>query len=184
MNEDLLLQRIRDHDPTAWDTLVELVGDRLFRAACLFCASESDAENAVQETFYRFAKTLSHFRNDSALYTWLYGILFNVVRQHRRDKSRLFFTEDPPEGEAVPAEAGVALDTETAAHALDHALHQLTPEHRMVLILRYYEQLPVNEIARQMRSNAGTVKSRLFHARQQMSVLVPQSLNPFASERT
>ena len=41
MNEDLLLQRIRDHDPTAWDTLVELVGDRLFRAACLFDVSRN-----------------------------------------------------------------------------------------------------------------------------------------------
>ena len=69
MNEDFLLQRLRQNDPAAWDDLVEVVGDRLFRAACLFCANESDAENAVQETFYRFAKTLDRFRGDSALYT-------------------------------------------------------------------------------------------------------------------
>ena len=181
MSEDSLLQRIRDHDSAAWDELVELVGDRLFRAACLFCASESDAENAVQETFYRFAKTLPRFRGNSALYTWLYGILFNVVRQHRRDKSRLLFTDVPPEGEAVPADAGLALDSETAAAALHRALGKLSPEHRMVMVLRYYDQMPVNEIASQLGCSAGTVKSRLFHARQQMSVLVPQSLNPFAT---
>ena len=181
MSEDLLLQRLRAGDPAAWDDLVALTGDRLFRAATLYCANESDAENAVQETFFRFAKTLSRFRGDSALYTWLYGILVNVVRQHRRDRSRLLFTEDPPEGEAVPSNAGVALDAASAAAALERALEKLTPDHRMVLIMRYYEQRPVSDIARQMGCSVGTVKSRLFHARQQMSVLVPQSLNPFAT---
>lgn len=180
MHDDLLLQRLRTNTPAAWDDLVNLVGDRLFRAASLFGFNKSDAENAVQETFFRFAKTLPQFRGDSALYTWLYGILLNVVRQHRRDRSHLLFTEDPPEGDAVPSNAGVALDAKTVAQTLARALEKLSPDHRIVLILRYYEQLPVSDIAQKLGCSAGTVKSRLFHARQQMSVLVPQSLNPFA----
>jgi len=181
MREDALLLRIRDNDPIAWNDLVEFVGDRLFQAACRFCANEHDAENAVQETFYRFAKTLSQFRGDSSLYTWLYGILFNVVRQQRRTTSWLRFTDTLPEREATSPDAGASLDSETAALSLSDALQKLTPEHRMALVLRYYDQLPVLEIAKRLGCSTGTVKSRLFHARQQMSVLVPQSLNPFAS---
>jgi RNA polymerase sigma-70 factor (ECF subfamily) len=184
MNEKVLLQRIRDGDAAAWNDLVEAVGDRLFRAACLLCNSNSDAENAVQETFYRFAKTLSRFRGDAALYTWLYGILHNVVRQQRRDSSRLIFTDNLPECDDGQADTGAvldALDTDTVATSLNQALRQLSPEHRTVMILRYYDQLPVHEIAARLGCSAGTVKSRLFHARQQMSVLVPESLNPFAT---
>jgi RNA polymerase sigma-70 factor (ECF subfamily) len=180
MNEDLLLQQLRAADPAAWDALVELAGDRLFRAACLLCASEGDAENAVQETFYRFATTLPRFRGDSALYTWMHGILINVVRQHRRDQSRLVLVEVPPEGEAVPSEAGRALDAETAARSVRQALQRLTPDHRLVLVMRYYDQMPVNAIAAKLGCSEGTVKSRLFHARREMSAWVPESLNPFA----
>ena len=149
-------------------------------AACLFCANETDAKNAVQETFFRFAKNLPRFRGDSSVYTWLHGILFNVVRQQRRDTARLIFTDEPPEREAEPADRCASLDAETVAHSLAEALRKLSPEHRMVLILRYYDQLPVQEIAAKLECNVGTIKSRLFHARQQMSVLVPESLNPFA----
>ena len=91
------------------------------------------------------------------------------------------FTDTLPESEAAPANTATSLDAENVAHSLSEALQKLIPEHRMVMILRYYDQLSVQEIAEKMACSAGTVKSRLFHARQQMSVLVPKSLNPFTS---
>lgn len=179
MDEHVLLGKIAKGDPAAWNTLVEGVSDRLFRAACLLCRNDRDAEDAVQETFLRFAQSLSRFRGDSSIYTWLYGILLNVVRQERRVFARLVLTNEPPEGEATDPDSGSGMDRQAVATALLSAMRRLTPEHRVVLTLRYYEQLPVHEIASRLGISPGTVKSRLFHARQQMSVWVPESLNPF-----
>ena len=107
-----------------------------------------------------------------------------MVRQQRRNTNWLSFTDTLPESETAPADADAALDAETVAQSLSQALQKLTPEHRMVMVLRYYDQLSVQEIGEKLECSVGTVKSRLFHARQQMSVLVPKSLNPFATERT
>ncbi|MDD5705885.1 MAG: RNA polymerase sigma factor [Kiritimatiellae bacterium] len=181
MEDHLLIRQLRDGDPSAWESLVESMGDRLYRAACLLCRNDRDAEDAVQESYLRLAKTLPRFRGDSSLYTWLYGILLNVVRQQRRQWRQIFLTESPPECMTRGADAGATLDGETASETLLTAMRKLTEEHRAVLTLRYCEQLPIADIAARLRVSPGTVKSRLFYARQQMSVLVPGSLNPFAS---
>ena len=184
MDDRALIQRIRDGDPAAWQSLVDGVADRLFHAACLLCRNDRDAEDAVQESFLRFVKTLSRFRGDSSLYTWLYGILLNVVRQQRRQWHLIVPMDTPPDCATGDANIGATLDREAASEVLLAAMRKLTPKHRAVLTLRYYEQLPVTDIAARLGIGVGTVKSRLFHARRQMSVLVPESLNPFASQST
>lgn len=184
MDHNGLLEGVRNGNPAAWNALVEAVGDRLFRAACLLCDNDSDAQDAVQETFLRFARGLSRFRGDSSLHTWLHGILLNVMRERWRESARMIVTDTPPEPEARADDSGRALDTQVVAGFLIKALRKLTPEHRVVLTMRYYDQLPVAEIAARLDISAGTVKSRLFHARQQMSVWVPKTLNPFSSGST
>lgn len=181
MDEHSTISKIKAGDTAAWEALIELVGDRLFRAACLMCRNDQEAEDAVQETFLRFSQSLSRFRGESSVYTWLYGILLNVVRKEKRFFSRMVVTDNPPEISAACPAGGSGLDRQAEAEALMTAMRKLSPEHRMVLALRYYDQLSVCEIALKLGVSAGTIKSRLFHARQLMSVLVPESLNPFAS---
>ena len=178
MDEPVLIRKVVEGDPTAWDLVVETFGDRLFRAACLLCRNDRDAEDMVQETFLRFAQSRSRFRGDSSIYTWLYGILLNVVRQERRVFSRLVYTDEPLEGEMACPDSGADMDRQTIANALLEAMRRLTPEHRIVLTLRYYEHLSVAEIASKLGLSPGTVKSRLFHARLQMRARVPENLKP------
>lgn len=184
MDEATLLCRLRNSDATAWDAVVELHGQRLLRSAYLLTGGSGEAEDLMQETLLQAARSIQRFRGDSGLYTWLHGILLNLTRAHQRRSARTVYTESPEPTEVAPAEQGQHLDAETTAAAVLAALRQLTPEHREVVVLHYYEQLPVEEIAGRVGVGAGTVKSRLHYARQQLSVLIPPSLNPAATSGT
>ena len=179
MDEGPLLLGLRNGNPAAWRELVESTGDRLFRAANLMCANHHDAEDVVQETYLRFAESLGRFQGRSTLYTWMYGILLNIVRRRRHIASRFVVTDSPPEAEAAKLEPGSAMDAGTTSQLLVTALQKLTPDHRDIMILRYYDQMTVEDIAATLGISTGTVKSRLFHARREMSGLLPESLNPF-----
>src|SRR6266446_3726570 len=82
-------------EPSSLDLqeLIESYGDRLLRSACLLCGDETEAQDLVQETFVQALKSAHRFRGDSAVYTWLHGILLNVCRRHLRKQKRLVFDE-------------------------------------------------------------------------------------------
>lgn len=184
MDEAKLIAQIRGGDATAWGTVVEAYGQRLLRSAYLLLGGSGEAEDLVQETLLQAARSFRRFRGESGLYTWLHGILLNVTRTHQRRAARTVYVAAPEPVEVAPADQGRQLDAEMTAAAMLAALRRLTPEHREVVVLHYYEQLPVEEIARRTGVGAGTVKSRLHYARQQLSVLIPPGLNPTAANRT
>ena len=184
MDEAKLVAQIRAGDTTVWSAVVDDYGDRLLRSAYLLTGGSGEAEDLVQETLLQAAKSVGRFRGESGLYTWLHGILVNVTRTHQRRAARTVYMATPEPTEVVTAEQGGHLDAEATAAAVLTALRQLSPEHREVIVLHYYEQLPVEEIARRTGVGAGTVKSRLHYARQQLSVLIPPSLNPIAATHT
>src|SRR6266550_3159458 len=73
--------------------LVDSYGDRLLRSACLLCGDETEAQDLVQETLLQALKSAHRFRGDSAVYTWLHGILRNLCHRHLRKQKRLVFEE-------------------------------------------------------------------------------------------
>jgi RNA polymerase sigma-70 factor (ECF subfamily) len=159
-------------------------GDRLLRSAYLLCGDANEAQDLVQETFLQALRSADRFRGESAAYTWLHGILLNVSRHHWRKQKRMVLDENvaletPIDGSA-PAEA----DREARATGVARALQTLSPEHREVIVLRFYENLKIHEIAAQTGISAGTVKSRLHYALRCLEKLVPEELNLFAAEGT
>src|SRR6266498_163408 len=74
--------------------LIDSHGNRLLRSACLLCGDENEAQDLVQETFVQALKSAHRFRGDSAVYTWLHGILVNVCRRHHRKQKRLVLDEE------------------------------------------------------------------------------------------
>lgn len=159
-------------------------GDRLLRSAFLLCGNATEAQDLVQETFLQALKSAHRFRGESAPYTWLHGILLNVSRHHRRRQQRLVLDEtialDTPAAGAGEAEA----DREFRATRLTHALQTLSAEHREVIVLRFYDNRKIHEIAAQTGVSAGTVKSRLHYALRCLEKLVPDELNLFSPEGT
>lgn len=81
--------------------LIDAYGDRLLRSAYLLCGDETEAQDLVQETFLQALRSNSPFRGDSAVYTWLHGILRNLCFRHLRKQQRLLPNEYPFEPSAV-----------------------------------------------------------------------------------
>ena len=159
-------------------------GARLLRAAYLLCGNEIEAQDLVQETFLQALKSAERFRGGSALYTWLHGILRNLCYRHFRAQKRFVFDEEAVLEKAQPANAGIGADQDFCAAKLAQGLRQLSPEHREAVVLRYYENLKIHEIAAQTGVSPGTVKSRLFYAIRCLEQTLPPEMNLFAAQGT
>lgn len=186
MDEEQFVSALRRQDPEGLAELVDAVGDRLLRSACLLCGQESDAQDLVQETFLQAFRSAHRFRAQSSVYTWLHGILLNLSRHHHRQRGRIVYDDLLIAGqdEAAPGDALLAVDFETASASLQEALQRLPETFREILILRFYEEMKLDEIATHLKLPRGTVKSRLHYALKQMQKLLPNELNLFGSRGT
>jgi RNA polymerase sigma-70 factor (ECF subfamily) len=159
-------------------------GDRLLRSAYLLCGNETEAQDLVQETFLQALKSGHRFRGDSAVYTWLCGILRNLCHRHLRKQKRFVFEEELVLKEPFQPTSTNASDHDFCSAKLAQALQQLSAEHREVVVLRYYENLRIQEIADQTGVSKGTVKSRLFYAVRSLEQWIPCEMNLFVSDGT
>jgi len=185
MERDRFVAALRGEDPEAARALVDTCGDRLFRSAFLLCGNEADAKDLVQETFLKAARSVGRFRGQSSVYTWLHGILLNLTRHYHRDRKRVVFDPNVPENEpAEPPPQFCSSDTQSASASLQEALKRLSDAHREVLVLRYYENLKIREIAGRLEVSEGTVKSRLHYALEELQRLLPAEMNLFGPEGT
>ncbi len=180
MEEEGLIKALKGQDAGAVQELVNSYGDRLLRSAFWLCGNETDAQDLVQDTFLQAIRSVHRFEGRSTVYTWLHAILLNLTRHYHRDRKRIVYDDELAGREvSVPEENSSQLDVGTAASALSEALRQISGAHREVIILRYYENLKIHEIARHLGISKGTVKSRLHYAVGEMQKLMPGELNPF-----
>ena len=178
MNDDPLVTALKAQEPGAVQELLDNYGDRLLRSAFLLCGNETDAQDFVQETFLQAMRSVHRFQGRSTVYTWLHAILLNLIRNHRRDQKRLVYDEELVSRE-IAEENPFQLDAGLASSALRKALQQLSDTHREVIILRYYENMKIHEIADHLGISTGTIKSRLHYAIQELQKLLPDELNLF-----
>jgi RNA polymerase sigma-70 factor, ECF subfamily len=161
------LAKCREGEPLAIERLVQTHQAEVYRLALSILDDPDEADDATQEVFVAALRSLDSFRGDASLKTWLFSITINLCRSRlQRGKSRtrlrqilqsLFRNEQAqPESEAIQHEA----DSE-----LWRAVHTLDEKYRIPVILRYYHDLPVADIAEMLRIPVGTVHSRLNHAR-------------------
>jgi RNA polymerase sigma-70 factor (ECF subfamily) len=164
------LRQCREGDPLAIERLVQAHQADVYRLALSILDDPDEADDATQEVFVAALRSLDSFRGDSSLKTWLFSITVNVCRsrlQRGRSRARLrqilqsLFRRDQshPESEAIQREA----DSE-----LWRAVHALDEKHRIPVILRYYHDLPVVEIAEMLHIPVGTAHSRLNQARERL----------------
>jgi len=166
------------------EEFIDAHGDRLLRSAYLLCGNETEAQDLVQETLLQAIKSWQGFRAESALYTWVHGILLNFCRRHRRKQKRLVYDWEIVLKETLQSDHAHQMDQDFCAARLTKAMQELSQEHREVLILRYFENMKIQEIARQTGVSSGTVKSRLHYAVRCLEQLIPQEMNLFPSDST
>jgi RNA polymerase sigma-70 factor (ECF subfamily) len=108
-----------------------------------------------------------------------------MARHHHRKQSRMIYDNDLAATEvSAPAHDQSQVDADAAAAGLQTALQRLSGPHREVVILRYYEDMKICDIARHLGISAGTVKSRLHYAMKEMQAHLPAELNLFCGAGT
>ena len=155
--------------------IVEQYSDLAYSVAFRMLRNAEDAEDAVQEAYISAFKALPNFKGQSKLSTWLYRIASNRVIDHVRRRRMILVPLDSPAGESHGAPREVAaggrnpqetlLDRESA-RGVAQAIGDLPAEYRELIILRHFQHRSYEEIAKIKRSPLGTVKNRLFRARE------------------
>lgn len=132
--------------------------DRLVKVAYSILQNKEDAEDAIQETYYRAIKGFAQLKNSEFVYTWIYRILINECNKIL-NKKRSKFPQDIKEGfEVDPAKC-----VESKIF-VEEVLENIPENHRQIVILKFVEQLTLKEISEILDIPVGTVKSRCFYA--------------------
>ena len=171
-----LVERVQHGDKKAFDLLVLKYQQRIINLVSRFVYSPSDAQDIAQEAFIKAYRALPNFRGESAFYTWMYRIAVNTAKNHLAVKSRR------------PLESAQDIDDVEQIEGDNTLRHQETPEHLLLrdeiqetilnsiealpedlkaaITLREVEGLSYEDISRAMDCPIGTVRSRIFRARE------------------
>ncbi|MCB1624988.1 MAG: RNA polymerase sigma factor RpoE [Pseudomonadales bacterium] len=172
-----LVERVQRGDKSAFDLLVRKYQFKVVKLVQRYVRSPADAEDIAQEAFIKAYRALPNFRGDSAFYTWLYRIAINTAKNAiaARNRSPIDYEIDfnNPEESAVVQDRlkdpdtpeGLAL-TDEIRGIVNRAIESLPEELRTAIVLRELEGLSYEEIAAAMECPVGTVRSRIFRARE------------------
>jgi RNA polymerase sigma-70 factor (ECF subfamily) len=174
-----LIHKAANGDKDAYRQIVERHQRRLFLSAFEILRNREDAEDVVQEALARSFFSLKSFRGGSSLSTWLQRIVFNLAidlkrRVRRRGGEPVIFEEGVTIAADSAFEGGGSDNPEALLRQKEHrermmrVLDDLSDEHRQTIILREFEGLSYDEIARATGVSSGTVMSRLFYARKKL----------------
>jgi RNA polymerase sigma factor RpoE len=174
-----LVRRAQHEDVAAYDELVRRYQERIYATVYHMTSNHDDANDLVQETFIKAYRALKSFKGDSSFYTWVYRIAVNkTINFLKQRKNRVnmslndvdFNAENDPDLVALVSEKTPRRDLNLAElqDKLNAAMLKLSEHHRMVVTLHDIQGLSHEEIGAIMDCNIGTVRSRLFYARQQL----------------
>jgi RNA polymerase sigma-70 factor (ECF subfamily) len=173
----VLVKRVQRGDKTAFDLLVRKYQHKVVKLVLRYVRNPAEAEDVAQEAFIKAYRALPQFRGDSAFYTWMYRIAINTAKNSlaSRDRSPIAYDldlNDPEESHSVQTKLqdpdtpeGMAL-TEEIRLIVNSAIEGLPEELKTAIVLRELDGLSYEEIAAAMECPVGTVRSRIFRARE------------------
>jgi RNA polymerase sigma-70 factor (ECF subfamily) len=175
-----LVRRVQRGDGAAFDLLVRKYQHRIAALIGRYVADWSECQDVAQETFIRAYRAIGNFRGDAQFYTWLHRIAVNTAKNHLVANNRRPPTEDVDVGDAEQFDSGIRLrDNDTPERELMRqqleqtvmrAVEALPEELRIAITLREVDGLSYDEIAKRMDCPIGTVRSRIFRAREAIDV--------------
>lgn len=185
-----LVAAARRGDTNAFDLLVIRYQHRVMALLRRFTGDLATAEDLTQETFLRAWRGLSSFRGSSGFYTWLYRIAINAARNHHAAMQRRPQLQAPPSAAddeaddwedmlpAPNADPEQNLMVEDLAQLVHKSVEQLPEVLRIALLLRERDGFSYEEIAEVMQCPVGTVRSRIFRARQAIDESIRPEMQP------
>ena len=186
-NETELVAKARRGDLLAYDQLVQRYQERIYRTLYHMTSNHEEANDLVQETFIKAYRALNSFKGDASFYTWVYRIGVNkTINFLKQRKNRVqmslndldFNVENNPDLVALISDKTPRREIALAElqEKLNAAMQKLSEPHRLVATLHDVQGLSHEEIAKIMDCNVGTVRSRLFYARQQLQAYLSDYL--------
>ena len=171
-----IIERVKNGDKKAYDLLVLKYQQRVINLISRFVKNHADALDVSQETFIKAYKALPNFRGESAFYTWLYRIAVNTAKNHLTVQSRKITKSDYDVTEIEQIEGNMTLTEQTTPENLLikdelqdivlNTIENLPEDLKSAIMLREIEGLSYEEIATVMECPVGTVRSRIFRARE------------------
>jgi RNA polymerase sigma factor (sigma-70 family) len=182
-----LVRRAREGDMGAYDDLVRRYQERIYATVYHMTSNHEDASDLAQESFIKAYQALKSFKGGSSFYTWIYRIAVNKTinfLKQRKNRSHMslndldFNAEHDPDMVALVSDKTPRRDAGLAElqEKLNAAMLKLSDDHRLVVTLHDVQGLSHEEIAKIMDCNIGTVRSRLFYARQQLQAYLSDYL--------
>ena len=192
--DQALVKRVQKGDKTAFELLVVKYHQKILRLISHLIRDSAEVEDVAQETFIKAYRALPQFRGDSAFYTWFYRIAINTTKNYLTMQGRrvLILNKEAPEQTETFSEADRLKDintpesiliTQQIAQTVNTAIAILPTELRMAITLREVEGLSYEEIAQIMACPIGTVRSRIFRARETIAAKLRPLLAMHGSER-
>lgn len=161
-----LLARIGQKDKQAFSTLYREMEKPLFRFVMSKLNDPFQSGDILHEVFLEIWKNAARFEGRSAAKTWMFGIAYRKVMDVFRKSARLDVTDDLPDrADDAPAGEACLLAAQEADH-VRHCLSELKPQQRGAIELAFFEDMSYRDISQAMDVPEGTVKTRVFHAKQ------------------
>src|SRR6266850_26292 len=184
-----LVRRAQGGDLEAYDELIKRYQERIYATIYHMTSNHEDANDLAQDAFIKAFQALKSFKGGSSFYTWLYRIAVNkTINFLKQRKNRLhmslndldFNAENNPDLVALISDKTPRRDAglKELSEKLNEALLKLSEQHRLVMVLHDVQGQSHEQIAEVMDCNIGTVRSRLFYARQQMQAWLTDYLKP------
>ncbi len=178
----LLVERVQAGERTAFDALVLKYQQRIFKLVSRYVWNREEARDVTQEVFVRAYRAIGSFRGDSEFYTWLYRIAVNAAKNAVGTATRNpveggLDIDDPEIGEIRTKLTDVSspehlLCAEDLKRTINDAIGALPAELRRAILLREIEGMSYEEIANAMHCPVGTVRSRIFRAREAIFIRI------------
>lgn len=162
-----LITEFKQGNDKAYNHLVLRYQEKIYWVVRRLLSDHDEADDVVQDVFVKVYHSLHSFKGESSFYTWLYRIAINLsLNELRRQKTRKTFSLDDA---AVQHESHDALPLEQMerkeqTRLIKEAIEKLPEKQKKVFLLRYYEELPYEEIAKVLKTSVGGLKANYFHA--------------------
>lgn len=178
-DDNLLLAFFKDEDTreAAFTAIVKKYQQKLYWHIRRMVVEHEDSNDILQHVFIKMWRNLDEFRGDANLYTWLYRIATNeTLTWLEKEKRRRMVSLDTGEGlltEKLEAQKG--FDANRLEWKLQQAIQSLPEKQRIVFSLRYYDEMPYEEMARVLNTSEGALKASYHHAVKKVETFIKES---------